>query len=255
MAPISLVSHALRVAKICRERGIDRTFSMCGMNWNLSTKHLEVLTELARQQKTFMRINFMKPTEPGHMNLVPNVDQFYEACRFIFDYCNVIELGEPLGSAMSGLTSRGCPCGTTSFRIHSMTTDGRIPLSPCVYGHAFKGEYDLLGNDLADIIRSSEFEAFRVRRREPESIGECSGCEFIQQCRGGCPSQAYLWRQLSGGMGDFRDIRDPYCLRDYGPEGLTGTPNLIHQNKILVHRDYLCTLIFDPKERVLISAE
>lgn len=243
----NLFDHALRVAKICRDRGIDRTFVMCGMRWNLSKKHMDALVELAKREQTFMRINFMKPTEPEHMDLIPTPEQFYETSKFVFENCDVIELGEPLGSAMSNLQSRGCPCGTASFRIHSKTSDGKVPLSPCVYGHAFKGGHDLLKDDLSDIIRSEEFEAFRQRRREPETIGECTGCEFLESCRGGCPSRAYLARGFEGGNEPFKDIRDPYCLRDYGAEGLSKTPDLIHQDKILVHRDYLCTLIFAPK--------
>ncbi len=245
----NLYSHAMRVLKICRERDIPRTIVMCGMRWNLSEHHLDALVEVAREQETFMRINFMKPTEPSHMTMVPTPEQFYSTSKYLYEHCDVIELGEPMGSAMANLTSRGCPCGSASFRIHSKTWDGRVPLSPCVYAHAFKGDYDLLVDDLKDIIRSPEFEAFRQRRRSPESIGECSGCQFLQNCRGGCASRAYLWRGFEGGTEPFKDIRDPYCLRDFGDKGMSVAPQMIHQDDVLVHRDYLCTIICEPKCR------
>ena len=241
----SLFEHAMRALAILRERGIDRTIVMCGMNWNLSDEHIDALIELGRQQETFIRINFMKPTEQGHMDLVPDAATFYKASRRLFEKCKVIELGEPLGSTMFGGTSRGCPCGTKSFRIHSITPDGRVPVSPCVYAHDYKVG-DLLKDDLADIIASPQFEAFRERRRNPESIGECSGCEFLQQCKGGCASRAYLWSQFEHKNVPVKSARDPYCLRDFKGEKGCVPPTMTKQDVILVHRDYLCTLIVDP---------
>lgn len=241
----SLFNLAHKAIGIARDYGIDRTIVMCGMNWNLSEQHISALIQLAREQETFIRINFMKPTESQHMELVPDAATFYRASHQLFSECKVIEMGEPLGSAMSGESSRGCPCGTKSFRIHSITPDGRMPVSPCVYAHKYKVG-DLLTDELSDIITSPQFEAFRRRRKEPETIAECSGCEFLQQCRGGCASRSYLWSAYGENPTTVEDAKDPYCLRDFGSDGLCAPVTKTRQDTVLVHRDYLCTLIVDP---------
>ena len=240
-----LYNLALKAIDICRENEIDRTIVMCGMNWNLSDRHIDGLIELARTHKTLIRINFMKPTEPQHMNLVPDASAFYRAYHRLFAKCKVVEMGEPLASAMSGEASRGCPCGTKSFRINSITPEGQVPVSPCVYAHDYKVG-DLLKDELVDIIASPKFEAFRKRRRDPESIGECRGCEYLEQCRGGCASRAYLWSRFTGGSGSIENARDSYCLRDFGRGGLCAQPEKTGQDSVLVHRDYLCTIIVNP---------
>jgi len=243
----ALYPRALDAIRICRELGIDRTIVMCGMNWNLSESHLKALVQAAREQETFIRINFMKPTESQHMDLVPSPADFYAACEYLFRHCDIIEMGEPLGSAISGAKSRGCPCGTKSFRIHSMTADGKLPVSPCVYAHQYKVG-DLLTDSLYDIVRTPEFQAFRQRRHDPDSIAECHGCEYVEECRGGCAARAYLWREFTEGGGSIVTDRDPYCLKDFGDSGLTPPANMVMQDKVLVHRDYLCTVIGKPKD-------
>lgn len=241
----SLFNHALRAVEICRKYGIDRTLIMCGMKWNLSLRHIDELIDLAKREQTLIRINFMKPTEPGHMDLVPDAQQFYQTLTRLYERCRVIELGEPLGSAAFGGSSRGCPCGTKSFRIHSITPDGKVPVSPCVYAHDFKVG-NLLKDELKDIVMSPQFETFRKRRFEPSSIGECAGCEFLEQCRGGCASRAFLWPKQQGLAGSIEDSRDPYCLRDFSGRTICPEPSLTRQDAVLVHRDYLCTLIVEP---------
>lgn len=241
----SLYKLALKAIGICRDYGIDRSIIMCGMNWNLSDNHIDALIELAKAQEALIRINFMKPTELRHMSLVPDAATFYRVSHKLFSLCRVVEMGEPLGSAMSGEAARGCPCGTKSFRIHSITHDGQVPVGPCVYAHDYKVG-NLLVDDLADIIRSSQFETFRERRQNPGSIRECQGCEFLEQCRGGCASRAYLWSAHEGKPIPIEDARDPYCLRDFQGQGQCPLTVKIKQNVVLVHRDYLCTLIVDP---------
>ena len=40
--------------------------------------------------------------------------------------------------------AKRCPCGRTSFRIHSITPTGEVHVSPCVYLHDYKAPLDLL---------------------------------------------------------------------------------------------------------------
>ena len=240
-----LYELALKALGICAEYGTERTIIMCGMKWNLSDQHLNGLIELAKKHKALIRINFMKPTEIKHMSLVPSPEQFFKTCQTLFTKCKAVEIAEPLASTMIGENSRGCPCGTKSFRIHSIDPLGRVQVSPCVYAHNYRTG-DLLKDELSDIITSPPFEIFRKRRSNPETISECVECPQLLQCRGGCSSRSYLWSQFTGKNISIKNARDPYCIRAYNGNKECSVPEKTKHNTILVHRDYLCTIIVDP---------
>ncbi|HUX35632.1 MAG TPA: radical SAM protein [Candidatus Paceibacterota bacterium] len=245
-----LFRQALRALDICNDYGIKHTVVMCGMNWNLSDRHIDELVRIAREYRAFVRINFIKPTEAGHMDKFPDAATYYRAAERLLSQSLSVEMGEPLVSAASGLSHQGCPCGTKSFRIHSITPDGKVPVSPCVYAHDFKVG-DLLTDSLSDIINSVQFQSFRNRRKEPQLISGCNGCRYLESCRGGCASRAYLVEKFKTGNVDL-SAHDPYCIREMEEKGST-TPKVnktdsFHEDGlILVHRDYLCTLIVKPK--------
>jgi radical SAM protein with 4Fe4S-binding SPASM domain len=245
-----LFNQALKALDICTEYDINHTVVMCGMDWNLSDRHIDALIELARAHNAFVRINFIKPTESSHMQKMPDVQTYYRAAARLLSQCEAVEMGEPLTSAAAGLPHKGCPCGTKSFRIHSITPDGKVPVSPCVYAHDYKVG-DLLTDELSDIIRSDQFRAFRERRNLPNLIEGCNDCEFVETCRGGCTSRAYLSEKFTSGNIAL-SVPDPYCLKKF--KDAKGTLPFIgevshfpDQNIVLVHRDYLCTLIVKPK--------
>ncbi len=245
-----LYNMAIKALGICNEYGINHTIVMCGMDWNLSNRHIDALVDLAREHKAFVRINFIKPTESDHVCKVPDAATYYRAADRLLSQCQAVEMGEPLVSSAASLAHRGCPCGTKSFRIHSITPDGRVPVSPCVYAHDYKTG-DLLTDELADIVQSEQFKAFRKRREHPESIVGCDGCKYIESCRGGCTSRAYLTEKFKTGITRI-SVRDPYCIRDMERQGLaTPIMNEVEpypqEGIVLVHRDYLCTLIARPK--------
>jgi radical SAM protein with 4Fe4S-binding SPASM domain len=245
-----LFNHAIKALDICNEYGINHTIVMCGMNWNLSDHHIDELIRLAREHNAFVRINFIKPTEPGHIEKVPDAMTYYRAANRLLSQCQSVEMGEPLISTAANLSHKGCPCGTKSFRIHSMTPEGKVPVSPCVYAHDHKVG-DLLMEDLADIVNSVQFQLFRNRRERPQSIEGCNGCQYIESCRGGCASRAYLTEKFKTGNIDLL-TRDPYCIRDLvvtnSDKPSIGTVEPFPQEGIvLVHRDYLCTLIVKPR--------
>lgn len=245
-----LFNHAIRALDICNEYGINHTVVMCGMSWNLSDRHVDELVRLAREHNAFVRINFIKPTEPEHMDKVPDAATYYRAAGRLLSSCQAVEMGEPLVSTAAGLPHNGCPCGTKSFRIHSITPDGKVPVSPCVYAHDYKVG-DLLTDDLSDIIRSVQFEAFRNRRERPQAVDGCRDCQYVETCRGGCASRAYLTEKFRTGRIDL-NAKDPYCLWDLENNGLERpgidkVETFPQPGIVLVHRDYLCTLIVRPK--------
>ncbi|MBI3671805.1 radical SAM protein [Candidatus Azambacteria bacterium] len=244
-----LYNHALKALEICNDYGINHTIVMCGMKWNLSERHIDELVRVAKKNNAFVRINFIKPTEQSHINDLPDVMTYLKAAQRLLSKCEAVEMSEPIISSISNFPSHGCPCGTKSFRIHSITPDGKVPVSPCVYAHDYKVG-DLLKDELQDIIRSIPFQVFRNRRKRPYNIEKCNDCNYIESCRGGCTSRAYLVNKFSNGGESDINVPDPYCIKDLDNNMLpefVKIDQLDQKDIILVHRDYLCTLILKPK--------
>lgn len=244
-----LYNHAIKALEICNDYGISHTIVMCGMNWNLSDRHVDELVKLSKKYKAFVRINFIKPTEPEHLRRMPTAQTYFKATQRLLSQCRIVEMGESIISAAAHLPNDGCPCGTKSFRIHSITPDGKVPISPCVYAHDYKVG-DLLQDDLYDIIASLPFQDFQSRREKPQRIEGCGDCQYLETCRGGCAARAYLTEKLKSGNIDLY-IPDPYCLRN--AEDIDKSVPLFKQieishedGTILVHKNYLCTLILKP---------
>lgn len=247
----NIFSMAIEAAEQCNELEIEHTLVMCGMNWNLDISELKSLVKLARETNSNLRINFLKPTKAEHLLTMPSVKQFYEAFKYLMSECKPLDLGEPLLSSIVRKESLGCPCGTKSFRIHSITPDGKIPVSPCVYMHQYRGG-DLCVDDLKDITESKEFRVFRQRRENPQLVEGCEGCNYLNACRGGCPARAYFT-----GERETIFVKDPYCRKEYEKiqdillencSGFMGLNDIQpNEGKLLVHQDYLCTLILEPR--------
>ena len=217
------------------------------MSWNFSREHIEGLVALARRHGAHVRINPIKPVQPEHMASALTPEMYYEGFSLLMELCQPVDLGEPPIAAVSDFQhARRCPCGRTSFRIHSITPDGRIHVSPCVYLHDFKSSLDLLENDLADIVSSPQFRVFRQRNRNPEKVSGCAGCSLLSQCGGGCSARSYLHELHETGDKTMLG-RDPYCPRDLAPENVVfpQRPELVSEHQ-LVHMDYLCTWIGRP---------
>lgn len=245
----ALFPQAIQALEICRRRGIDHTIILCAMNWNFSAAHIDAIVEIARRYDAHIRINPLKPVERRHMSVAPDARLFYEGFSRLMNQCEQVDLGEPLLAAVCGHPGKGCPCGRTSFRIHSITPDGQVPVSPCVYLHEYKTG-DLLREDLLGIVHSPQFRAFRRRNANPAVIEGCQGCSVLATCRGGCAARAYLHHLHERGLRSLF-VRDPYCVRDFrqahnGDFPVFPQQPTVHREKILVHRDYLCTWIGKP---------
>jgi radical SAM protein with 4Fe4S-binding SPASM domain len=247
----ALFDGALRALDICAEYGIDRTIITCAMSWNFSAAHIDALIALARRYQAHIRVNPLKPVQSVHMATLPSPVAFYEGFSRLMAGCDAVDLGEPLLAAATGHKGAGCPCGRTSFRIHSITPDGRVPVSPCVYLHEYKTG-DLLRDDVIDIVHSPQFRSFRRRNANPQAIPGCDGCAYVDACRGGCAARSYLHTLFENGRRTLF-VKDPYCLRDYRAQAGAAAPSFpqdppIPTDTILVHRDYLCTWIGTPRD-------
>jgi radical SAM protein with 4Fe4S-binding SPASM domain len=243
-API--FADAIRALEICAEYGIERTIIMCGMDWNFDVPHLERVVELAARYDANIRINPIKAIEPNHLTLKLTAQRYYEGFAYLMSRCEVLDLGEPPLAAVTGYKAgRGCPCGRTSFRIHSMTPEGTIPVSPCVYLHDYKVG-NLVEDDLHDIVRRPEFQTFRRRSQRPDVIEGCRGCDLLEICRGGCAARSYL-ANAHAGHDESLFVKDPYCPKEHaGSWVFPQIQSVVHDVK-LVHQDYLCTWIGRPR--------
>jgi radical SAM protein with 4Fe4S-binding SPASM domain len=245
----ALYSMAVRSLEICRAYGIDRTVIMCAMSWNFTARHIGQLLELACKYDAHVRINPLKPVERQHMLTLPSPRQFYQGFSLLLAGCSQVDLGEPLLAAACSHPGCGCPCGRKSFRIHSITPDCRVPVSPCVYMHEYKVG-DLLTMDILDIVYSPAFRAFRRRNGNPGVIRGCAGCRYLTTCRGGCAARSYLHHLHEVGERSLYQ-KDPYCLAEAERGMADGFPVFpqhpsLPQDKVLVHKDYLCTWIGKP---------
>ncbi|MGH3569494.1 MAG: radical SAM protein [Pseudonocardia sp.] len=241
-----LFNQVLGALELCQNAGIDHSIITCAMNWNFTPDRIDALIDLARRYDAHVRINPIKPVEPAHMDSALPAEQYYAGFSQLLAACDPIDLGEPPIAAVSSYAgAQGCPCGRTSFRIHSITPDGRIPVSPCVYLHDYKTG-NLITDDLADIISSPQFAAFRRRNAHPEAIPGCDGCALLHSCRGGCAARSYLHHAHDTGQRSLF-ARDPYCPRDVAPEVPFPQDPYVPQDKRLVHMDYLCTWIGQPR--------
>lgn len=242
-----LYKQALRALELCEQYGIDHTIIMCAMNWNFSEPHILELVNLARRYNANIRINPLKPVEPQHMETALSAEAYYKGFELLMNLNDQIDLGEPpLATVCNHDRAQGCPCGRTSFRIHSITPDGKIPVSPCVYLHDYKVG-NLIEDELSDIVESPQFKSFRRRNRNSDKIVGCQDCPLRESCRGGCAARSYLHNAHETGERTLF-VKDPYCPLEENPDHSKFPQNPSINNEItLVHKDYLCTWIGKPK--------
>jgi radical SAM protein with 4Fe4S-binding SPASM domain len=243
----AIYSQAVESLQICENEGIPHTCILAAMKWNFTSRHIDALLTLAVTHNAHVRINPLKPVLPEHMEIALPPEMYYAGFRQLLQACDPIDLGEPpLAAAAQYQAPKRCPCGRTSFRIHSITPDGRVPVSPCVYLHDYKSDMDLLQTDLAEIVQSPQFKVFRQRNRNPDRIDGCAGCDLLTSCGGGCAGRSYLYNFHETGVRSFTS-RDPYCPKEYATE-IADFPvaSAVSPSQRLVHMDYLCTWIGRP---------
>ena len=244
----NIYQFAIKALDICGENHIQSGIIMCAMNWNFTVDRLKKLVALAREYDATVRINLLKPTEERHIALMPSKKQLEEGYSYLFSECNVIDLSEPvIAGAANNRKVTGCSCGTTSLRINSITPDGKVMVSPCVYMHDFRVG-NLLEDDITEIVSSKAFKDFQYRKNHYEQISMCRECELSPICRGGCFAAAYLTDKHQTGAGNLMSV-DPYCLKNTNNYMQT-LVNYTSGEKNLVHQDYLCTCILKPKVHI-----
>lgn len=240
-----IYKYAIEALNICKECHIDSGIIMCAMNWNFTKDRIDELIKIAKRYNSNIRFNIIKPINKEQVQLVPSKEQVLDGYKYLFEQCNTIELSEPVLTAVTDTDkAHGCACGIYSMRINSITPEGKIPISPCVYMHDFRVG-DLLTEDICDIINSKQFDIFNIRKVNYKKIEDCSQCSIGEICRGGCFAMAYTYHKWKDGVTDIY-VKDPFCFKN---------SNVILENiefekctKQLVHENYLCTWIGKPKK-------
>lgn len=239
---------ASKAIQICRDYNIPHSIIMCGMRWNFTEDRINEMIDLCTITDSNFRVNPLKPIELKHMDDTLSIQQYFKGLDTILKRCVPIDLSDPAWATSAGIESSqvsGCPCGINSFRIHSITPDGKIPVSPCVYLHDYKVG-DLTHDSIKDILDSNAFKVFRRRKAHPEMINGCVNCKNISVCGGGCASRSYL-HNLHLSNGKIKSIfqKDPYCPLDSAVH--IQKTKIEPSKEALVHMGYLCTGIFKLK--------
>ncbi|RJQ74318.1 MAG: radical SAM protein [Desulfobacteraceae bacterium] len=180
----------------CRRVGV--AVSILAVLMNINHAQLGKLAKTAASFGCNLRVNLFQPVQSGAY--LPSYRQFWEAFRILFDSAAVLSCSEPLVNTFCGMNTRhGSPCGRSSIRI---TPLGEV--LPCVY-------WPLRTVGLKELVLSGEdprdSASFREAQRIPEA---CLACEFVENCRGGCRSRAWLL--------DRKDLPDIYCPKLNGED-------------------------------------
>jgi len=235
-----LVQRAMGEA---RRRGATISLAYCVMKGNCSDAHADALLDLAAREGVELRVNTLKPTDPHHGELMPSAREVFAFYGRLVRRSEPLVVGESVLAGRWGLPSEGCPCGTTSLRIHSITDDGRVPVSPCVFLHDL-AVGDLLTQSLDELTATAPFQAMRARREDLPAPCRARACGRETTCRAGCAARTLL---VTGTL----DAQDPYCPADApDAEVAEALPCavVVRPERIRVHERYLCTFVARPRE-------
>ena len=233
----NIFKMAIKSLELCNKYSIPHTIVMCAMKWNFTVDRIQKLTELAKKYDANIRINMLKPTEKKHLDMMPSKKQIIEGYDWLIKNCYTINMSDPILSAKYSGKTNSCYCGINSLRINSITPDGKISVSPCVYMHHHKVG-NILEEDLIDIVKSKQFQDFIYRKENYKKIKECEKCDKLEACKGGCAAAAYWFNYFKNDKKTMLG-KDPYCT--YEKNSNVQMDNIHECN--LVHENYLCTWI------------
>lgn len=233
---------AIRALEICVENNIEHSIIMCAMKWNFTLNKVKALIELAKKYDANIRFNMLKPVKKEHINEQVDAKIFYEIYNYLLNNCETVDIGEPrLHPLMKEPIEKRCSCGSTSLRINSITPNGEVPVSPCVYMHDYKVG-NLLQDSILDIIEAEPFKEFRRRTLNYNEIKGCEKCEYKKSCGGGCAASAYLTQYWKTGKQNIY-TKEENCYKDIASECKAEDFSMNSKEHNLVHIDYLCTWI------------
>jgi len=144
------------------------------------------LPDVARVAKKFgapLRVNVYQAVRSDLYALT--YEEYWEGFRRLFAETDVVDIGEPLVRALTGLPPRRAGCGLGTVRVTPRATT-----QPCVY---WPGPGEPLSDLIslgADVVSSPAFDQARTL---PVA---CQSCAFRDSCHGGCAGR----RRLQGAL-------------------------------------------------------
>jgi radical SAM protein with 4Fe4S-binding SPASM domain len=238
----NLFQLALKTLAYFHEAKMQYSIVTCAMNWNTTREHARGLVDLASKYNAEIRINSIRPIVHHQFSLQPTRKQFYEFFCELDSLTTSIYIGEPILACLANESRADSHCGKNSICVHTKTELGQIPITPCVFLKDYEC-VDLLGKDVSELVNSISFQKFKDRTANlPKSCVELN-CEWLEKCRGGCTSRAWL---------NNKDLNspDPLCPKLAQNEGIklpTFLSKESRKNGIRVHEGYLCTWIGKPR--------
>ncbi len=223
---------ALDTIKLCRERGIQTTIVVLGIDETLTIDNLRGIFDLAQLYGTFIRINIFRPNHHQHMQPL-SYQALQRALSFILENHSVASLGDRLLSAL--IIGRAVPemTGRTSLRI---LPNGSI--TPSTY--LVSPEWWLADIQNARLGDGSLAKLFQNNlAEESASLEACAPCTVKDICKGGVLDRRIIW------YGSLRE-RDPYCVSRYQETAWQWKPatEIEYVEGPKIHDGYLPTLIF-----------
>ena len=226
---------AITALDLLKENNIPFSIVTCIHKKNCTQKHIEEFLKIAKKYSCDFRINWFRPTGRGKHNeeLKLSVEEVNEIVKYLLKNTIIKALPDPYLNAVIGLNNRvGCPCGKESFRI---TPEANVV--PCVYFTKEMKNVNIKTEKFETIAYSEPFKKIRSR-----VLDFCKDCEYLPNCQGGCASRAFL---EYGTM----DAPDVFCYKKQGIKDnpFKGIEYEYKPEKMLVHENYLCTIIVTPK--------
>ena len=247
----SLYGQACKALDLCTAHDIDHTIIMCAMAWNFTPSHVDKVIEIAREHHAHVRINPLKPVQREHMAIAA---ERADVLRGLLEAHERLRSGRPRRAAARD--RRRAPRQGLPVRAHELP-DPLDHAGRQGAGVAVRLPARLQGRQPPDRRHLRHRRARRssgrsggataTRRRSPGA----TGCEVIETCRGGCAARSYLHHLHEDGERSLF-VKDPYCIVEARAEMGDEFPPFpqkpkLPEDKIMVHRDYLCTWIGEPK--------
>ena len=172
----------------CRRLGVGVTIIAVMMKSNFD--RLAQIALVAKAYDAPLRINVYQAVRTDTFALT--YEEYWTGFEKLFAQTDVIAIGEPLVRAMAGLPPRNGGCGVSTVRITPRAT-----VQPCVYWPGTGAPLAVLLEAGAGIVATQPF-------AEARSVPlACTGCDYLESCRGGCSGRRRLLQALAD--------PDPYC--------------------------------------------
>ena len=224
----------------CRDLAIPFSIVTC-VTGQTSDDDLIRLFGIAKEYGASWRANWFRPTGRGAQcdSMRLSARRVWEILELIVENMYITAMADPLFDAVIGTGYRkqpGCACGVNSCRIQTT-----LDVTPCVFlgGGKWSGG-KVSEKSLDEIFNSENFRQFNTRNPI-----FCQACGLKVACRGGCSSRAILYL-------DDHNMPDPFCpfFSDVPYEIVESVKDKVDAPKNdgnLIHANYLCTMIADPK--------